>query len=157
MADNIFKMPNSSNNRCNIINPEITSTIFSPSITLLSSQCNIVSQKPREATVSAIIFPFISGSNQFKPIAATKLPKTRKITIHTADEPVFCNTIVSTTKLWEIKHIVAMIKLSRTEKSSVESKAITVYIFVNILVTNTKAASPGKPIKVNNGDANEEI
>ncbi len=90
-------------------------------------------------------------------MAATKLPKTRKITIHTADEPVFCNTIVSTTKLWEIKHIVAIIKLSRTEKSSVESKAITVYIFVNILVTKTKAASPGKPIKVNNGDANEEI
>jgi len=50
-----------------------------------------------------------------------------------------------------------MIKLSRTEKSSVESKAITVYMFVNILVTNTKAASPGKPIKVNKGDANEEI
>ena len=74
-----------------------------------------------------------------------------------ADEPVFFCIAVSTKRLCEIRHISARIVISRISNGSVDIMAIGPYKGMKILVINTTADSPGKPIRENAGERNIAI
>jgi hypothetical protein len=105
----------------------------------------------------SIIYLLYRYKKRLNAIPETTAKATRTAMTFTAERPIFFANTVSTRRLWQNESIMAKIVISLMDRAREAIAPMAAYKFTTLPMTNTIAASPGRPNKPIRGANRIEI